>query len=484
MPAGTLDDYEVLNTIGSGSYGTCKKIKRVRDGKILVWKEIAYGIMSEDERRMLVSEVNVLRELRHEHIVRYHDRVQDKTTSTLFIVMEYCEGGDLAKRIDRRKKRRQGGFDEPFVWRVLYQLASALSLCHHRKQGGSILHRDIKPANVFLDDKENIKLGDFGLARILGHDTSMAKTFVGTPYYMSPEQVLHDRYNDKSDMWSLGCLVYELCSLRPPFQAANQKLLALKIREGRFQPLPSTYSSDLRSLVEQLLTVEAQERPNIDTILAHPQLKRQQQMQQPAADVQQPPHRPAIKRKASDLQAPAKEPVRAMSSEERQAALDQRELDLQVRAAELKAWEARLKIQEAEAEDKLRRAETILRQQRAESHGQLQVLKPRASPPVAHAPAFGDAGFDIFVDEDCREAQNADLKKPRRALSALDPGKAGGLKAKAARNFLVQGKENASAPPGAGKFAVLGGQENAGLQAKHKQPQGLVERQRKPLAFR
>ena len=83
------------------------------------------------------------------------------------------------------------------------------------------MHRDIKPSNIFLDKKENVKLGDFGLSRIMGDESLFAFTHVGTPFYMSPEQISESRYNEKSDIWSVGCILYELVSLRPPFEATT-----------------------------------------------------------------------------------------------------------------------------------------------------------------------------------------------------------------------------------------------------------------------
>ena len=135
-------------------------------------------------------------------------------------------------------------------FQILAQVGLALQACHgQRKKAGSqgkVLHRDLKPANVFLDENQDVKLGDFGLARVLHHDTSFAKTFVGTPYYMSPEQMSKNLYNEKSDIWSLGCLVYEMCALVPPFTAPNQKVLAEKIKHGQFRRIPSRYSDSLQ----------------------------------------------------------------------------------------------------------------------------------------------------------------------------------------------------------------------------------------------
>ncbi|XP_078413156.1 serine/threonine-protein kinase Nek2 isoform X1 [Cetorhinus maximus] len=268
MPS-RLEDYELLESIGSGSYGRCQKIRRKSDGKVLVWKEMDYGSMSEAEKQMLVSEVNLLRELKHPNIVRYYDRIIDRTNATLYIVMEFCEGGDLASLINKCIRERRY-LEEDFALRVLAQLALALRECHRRSESGrTVLHRDLKPANVFLDVQHNVKLGDFGLARILQHDTSFAKTFVGTPYYMSPEQINHMSYNEKSDIWSLGCLLYELCALSPPFTAYNQKELAEKIREGKFRRIPYRYSDELNELLGRMLNLKDYLRPSVDELIQH-----------------------------------------------------------------------------------------------------------------------------------------------------------------------------------------------------------------------
>lgn len=282
MPSKLLD-YVILSEIGSGSYGTCKKIRRRNDNKILVWKELDYGKMTEVEKQMLVSEVNLLRELKHPHIVRYYDRIIDRSNTTIYIVMEFCEGGDLGALIAKHRKEKRF-IDEEFIVKIMHQLVEALQECHRRKDGAHVLHRDLKPANVFLDGNDNVKLGDFGLARVLQHDTSFAKTFVGTPYYMSPEQVNKESYNEKSDIWSLGCLVYELCALSPPFTAMNQRNLEAKIRIGKFRPIPEHYSLDLSEVVNSMLKVNEERRPSIDKLLCNPLFQRFQRDLDPQND--------------------------------------------------------------------------------------------------------------------------------------------------------------------------------------------------------
>ncbi|XP_053315056.1 serine/threonine-protein kinase Nek2 [Spea bombifrons] len=353
MPS-RVEDYEVLYTIGSGSYGKCQKIRRKSDGKVLVWKELDYGTMTEAEKQMLVSEVNLLRELKHPNIVRYYDRIIDRTNTTLYIVMEYCEGGDLASLIAKCTKDRQY-LEEEFILRVFGQLALALKDCHRRGDGGhTVLHRDLKPANIFLDAKKNVKVGDFGLARILHHDTSFAKTFVGTPYYMSPEQMNRMSYNEKSDIWSLGCLMYELCALSPPFTAYNQKELAEKIREGKFRRIPYRYSEELNRIITTMLNLKDYLRPSIEEILQHPLLVEY------VLEEQSKMSEKKVRRSAEPERIHQSDPV---SSELRlkEQQLQARENALRDREELLEQRERELCVRERLAEDKLTRAESLMK---------------------------------------------------------------------------------------------------------------------------
>ncbi|KAI8929250.1 kinase-like domain-containing protein [Entophlyctis helioformis] len=268
-----MDNYEPLELLGSGSFGVIRKVRRISDGKVLARKEIDYRRMSEKEKRQLVAEVNILRELRHPNIVRYYERVVNRHNCQIYIIMEYCEGGDLAAVIRRCKKEKRY-IPEDVVWNLLSQLLLALQECHRSDVHPAILHRDIKPDNVFLDKMLNVKLGDFGLSRIIDNpEVEFAKTYVGTPFYMSPELVNESRYNTKSDVWALGCIIYELCTLEPPFQANSQPALATKIRAGKIQPLPSQYSSELEQMIQAMLILDYEKRPSTQELLGHQRIR-------------------------------------------------------------------------------------------------------------------------------------------------------------------------------------------------------------------
>ncbi|KAA1089379.1 G2-specific serine/threonine protein kinase [Puccinia graminis f. sp. tritici] len=274
--------FEPLDIIGTGSFGIIRKVKRTSDGLILARKELNYGRMDERDLRQLGEEVNILQNLRgNEHIVKYFERYVDKQNFMLYILMEYCSQGDLAGVISRCR-RDQVHLSEDTIWSYLAQITTALADCHSSEvseEGGKkkpiILHRDIKPENVFLNHFGLVKLGDFGLSKAM-EMAAFTNTYVGTPYYMSPELINGQQYDVKSDIWALGCLIYELCAWHPPFhQAQTQPELAKLIREGKIPNLPRGYSSQLTALIKSMLRQDPKLRPDAKTILMVEQVKHQ-----------------------------------------------------------------------------------------------------------------------------------------------------------------------------------------------------------------
>ncbi|KAH9895184.1 kinase-like domain-containing protein [Cubamyces lactineus] len=281
--ASPLELYEPLDIIGNGSFGIIRKVRRKADGVIFARKELNFERMTERDRKQIVAEVNILKDLHHEHIVRYHDRHVDRDAGILYILMEFCGGGDLSSII-KQAQRHNRPIPEDTIWNYFMQILLALNHCHHpnggrtssagtdadgRERRAQILHRDLKPDNVFLDENHIVKLGDFGLSKAL-HQASFANTYVGTPYYMSPELMQEKAYDSKSDIWSLGCLIYELCALKPPFhEAKTHAELSILIRNGRIPPLPKGYSPALTSVIKSMLNLNPAMRPSASQLLQH-----------------------------------------------------------------------------------------------------------------------------------------------------------------------------------------------------------------------
>lgn len=153
--------------------------------------------------------------------------------------------------------------DESKIWKFFIEMCLGLRYLHQNK----ILHRDIKTINMFLGKDDKIKVGDLGVAKLLNQTQNMAHTIVGTPYYLSPELCEEKPYNHKSDIWSLGCVLYELCTYKHPFEAKNQGSLIMKIVKGQYVPISSKYSEGLRQMVVQLLLKDYRKRPGIAEIM-------------------------------------------------------------------------------------------------------------------------------------------------------------------------------------------------------------------------
>jgi len=222
-----LESYVIGKLIGKGSYGQVSLAKHKRDKKQYVIKKIDLHEASDRERTFAQQEVQILAKLKHPNIVSYKESFQNNE-GFLHIVMGYCEGGDLYTKLKDQGKRKEHLSEKQIVeWFV--QIAMALQFMHDR----NILHRDLKTQNIFLTKSKIIKVGDLGIARVLESTADMATTLIGTPYYMSPELFSNRPYNYKSDVWALGCCVYEMATLKHAFNARDMNALVYKILKGK-----------------------------------------------------------------------------------------------------------------------------------------------------------------------------------------------------------------------------------------------------------
>jgi NIMA (never in mitosis gene a)-related kinase 1/4/5 len=260
-----MDAFLKIREIGAGSYGKAV-LYRDRSCNEVVVKSVQMRSMSLREREDALNEVKVLSCIRHPFIISYRDSfVKD---DTLNIVMDYAAGGDLYSLIQRN--RAQGlRFLESQVLRWLTQAMLALKYLHDKH----ILHRDLKTQNLFLTASGRLRLGDFGIAKVLDSTNAFAKTAIGTPFYLSPEICQELPYSWASDIWSIGCIIYELVCLRVPFDAKNIKTLVDKITRGIAPALPPNVSVELRQIYSDCMLRDYRARPSAHAILTRPVIK-------------------------------------------------------------------------------------------------------------------------------------------------------------------------------------------------------------------
>ncbi|GMI03131.1 hypothetical protein TrRE_jg5845 [Triparma retinervis] len=268
----TLSDFKVEGKLGSGSFGTVYRAYRLKDGLSYVIKTIQIGELTHTEQLEAINEVKLLASIQSPYVVKYFDSFVEN--ETLYIVMEYCNRGDLKGLLKRRNSKKDTHLESNRCWSLMLQMMLGLYDIHCQK----VLHRDMKTANVFLTANPDpdsgpryfVKIGDLGVAKLLGTSTAFANTVVGTPYYLSPELCEDKPYNDKSDVWALGVILYECLTFKHPFEARNQCALILKIIKGKFTPISDDHPADenLKKIVSMCLTHDCAKRPSISDLLS------------------------------------------------------------------------------------------------------------------------------------------------------------------------------------------------------------------------
>lgn len=263
--------YAVIDVLGSGAFGTVYKVKKENEEKPLALKEVSVfiggmdlkGGKNKQKKRDLeevVQELTIIKEqLRHPNVVRYYRTFRD--SDKLYIEMQLIEGASLQEHFVSLEEKGEKGIGETRIWRVFIQICLALRYLHVEKK---IVHRDLTPNNIMLGENDHVTITDFGLAKQKQKESKLY-SMVGTLVYSCPEIIKSEPYGEKADIWALGCILYQMTTLKPPFPADNMLSLANKIVESKFEPISDTeeYSSLINYTVTKCLTVNPDDRPDI-----------------------------------------------------------------------------------------------------------------------------------------------------------------------------------------------------------------------------
>lgn len=221
----SLKDFKVLKMLGKGAFGRVDLVERIEDRKIYAMKGVKISQLNKKEQENALNEVRVLASITHPNIIGYKEAFFDEDSRTLNIVMEFADDGDLESKIKNHIKNKTN-FPENDIWSYLIQMIEGLKALHDIKT----MHRDLKSANVFVMKSGLLKLGDLNVSKVVKN--KLAYTQTGTPYYASPEVWADKPYDYKSDIWSVGCVIYELCALKPPFRGNSMEQLYKNVTKG------------------------------------------------------------------------------------------------------------------------------------------------------------------------------------------------------------------------------------------------------------
>ena len=254
-------NFKVLEKLGQGSFGAAYKVLNEENNNIYVIKKILLKSAKEEEIKEIKNEAEILSSLNSENIVKYYDSFTDNESFN--IIMEFCEGLDLRKFINEHKKSNDF-IKKDIIYHIILEISNGIKEIHKK----NLVHRDLKPDNIFLNADLKVKIGDFGIAKKLNNANEYAKTHTGTMLYMAPEIINGEKYNNKVDIWALGCIIHELCTLNFCFESQSLTDLIKKINQSQHEKInQKLYGEDMQNLIDSLLNKNYKKRPSIDEVI-------------------------------------------------------------------------------------------------------------------------------------------------------------------------------------------------------------------------
>jgi NIMA (never in mitosis gene a)-related kinase len=261
-----LSAYTRIQNLGKGAFGSVDLVRKKSTNELFALKRIDFSFNSEQARMNAKMEAKLLKVLSVPTITRYYEDFEEE--NSLVIVMEYAAGGSLSEKLtDIKNSGMTVPTDKVVAW--LSQIVIALMQIHSKH----ILHRDLKTQNIFLTEDDLIKVGDFGIAKALNDTADFAKTSVGTPYFMAPEVIRGEKYQEKADIWALGCILYEIVTFKKPFDERDISRVFEQITSKEFMPMPSHVDLNIKVLVSMMLSKDPAQRPTIWEIANAPIVK-------------------------------------------------------------------------------------------------------------------------------------------------------------------------------------------------------------------
>ena len=267
----SINDFEIIKQLGKGAFSTVSLVKRKQDNKIYALKCVQISKLSTHERQNSLNEVRLLASINHKNIIAYKESFYNEKDQTLNVILEYADDGDLQTKIIS-KKNSENVFEEKTIWSIFIQMVKGLNELHSKK----IIHRDLKSANIFLMKNGVCKLGDLNVSKVV--ENELLRTQTGTPFFASPEIWEDKPYSFKSDIWSIGCILYQMAALKMPFEGKNIKEVYYNLKNVNIPPLPENYTEELMIMIKKLLKLKPEQRPSTQEILDDEIIKNKMKM--------------------------------------------------------------------------------------------------------------------------------------------------------------------------------------------------------------